>query len=581
MIPTRRSSGATGLAIRPARNRAVSPPSAVPVADRIAIRPWSMLNAQSLPAGLPALAPAIRVAVHPPLAAGEAQTPEEPGSAGGGQAPARDLIIRLLAILRTPLHILCPGAGALVWPAPLLPFQREGVATLLDRRELLLADDMGLGKTMQAIAALRILLYQGRIAHALIVCPASLLEQWRRELRRWAPDVGVVTVAGSPAERAALWRRPAPVRIVGYETLRGDVLDLRDSPVLRYHWDVVVLDEASRIKNRESGIATACRRLRRDRRWALTGTPLENRIEDVAAICEFLLGEPGKRPRLPADARGISGVLRSLQLRRRKADVLPDLPPKIVSELAVELPAGQRAAYDRAEREGVLALSAAGDAVTATHVLELITRLKQLCNRDPLTGEACKLDDVRDRIGKLVAQGHRALVFTQFIDAEYGVARIAKHLREFAPLTFTGAMSPAKRAQTVDRFVSSIRHKVMVLSLRAGGVGLNLQSASYVFHVDRWWNPAIEEQADSRAHRLGQPYPVTAFRYICADTIEERIDLRLREKRRLFGEVVDDVSLDPASALSEQELFGLFGLQMPARRTRSEVVRTPSLTPNT
>jgi hypothetical protein len=196
-------------------------------------------------------------------------------------------------------------------------------------------------------------------------------------------------------------------------------------------------------------------------------------------------------------------------------------------------------------------------------VLELISRLKQICNYDPASGESAKLADIAQRLATLVAEGHRALVFSQFTDDNYGVGRATTALKEFHPLSFTGSLSPGQRVSVVDRFLRDTRHKALILSLRAGGVGLNLQAASYVFHLDRWWNPAIEEQADSRAHRMGQPYPVTVFRYICAGTIEERIDAKLREKRRLFQDIVDDVSLDLGTALSEEELFGLFGLAAP------------------
>jgi SNF2 family DNA or RNA helicase len=492
---------------------------------------------------------------------------------GGGlnaDAPvseAADLLRRLAAALQAPLTALDLPGGVLEWPAPLLPYQREGVLTLLERRELLLADAMGLGKTVQAIAALRILFHQSKIESALVVAPASLLLQWRRELLRWAPDLKVALVAGNPSERGRLWQVPAHIRLVGYETLRADVLDLRDSPALRHRWGVVVLDEASKIKNRRSAVSIACKRLPRERRWALTGTPMENSVEDVVSLLEFLTLDPENPAPQPPDA-DLKARLHALQLRRKKEDVLPDLPPRQINEVAIELPPGQRAAYDRAEQEGLVQLTQGGGAVSVVHVLELISRLKQLCNYDPVSGESGKLADIAERMRSLVAQGQRALIFSQFTDAMFGIARAKDALQEFHPLVYTGSLSSAQRAEVVRRFMADPHHKALLLSLRAGGIGLNLQAASYVFHLDRWWNPAIEEQADSRAHRLGQTYPVTVYRYTCVGTIEERIDARLKEKRQAFHEMVDDVSLDIAGALSEAELFGLFGLTAPRRPIR-------------
>jgi SNF2 family DNA or RNA helicase len=488
---------------------------------------------------------------------------EATGEGDGTSAPlsqAADLMRLLAAALQPPAAALATPDGVLEWPSPLLPYQREGVLALLERKALLLADSMGLGKTIQAIAALRILVHQGQVASTLIVCPASLMIQWRRELARWAPDLKVVPISGGPSARGHLWQVPAHIKLIGYETLRADVMDLRDSPALQKPWDVVILDEASRIKNRRSAVSIACKRLPRERRWALTGTPLENSLEDVASLLDFLLLDPDSPPPQPLGITELKAQLFANQLRRRKEDVLPQLPPKRINDVVIELPARQREAYDRAEQEGIVQLTQAAGSVTIVHVLELISRLKQLCNYDPASGESGKLADMRERMRTLVAEGQRALIFSQFTDELFGIRRIAEVLREFEPLTFTGSMSLRMRAEIVERFLAHPQHKALLLSLRAGAQGLNLQKASYVFHFDRWWNPAIEEQADARVHRLGQTYPVTIYRYICANTIEDRIDAKLREKRKMFQEVVEDVSLELTTALSERELFDLLGI---------------------
>jgi len=479
--------------------------------------------------------------------------------------PKGNLLRDLAVTLQPPIGALASGSNILEWPSPLLQYQREGVMALITRPALLLADSMGLGKTIQSIAALRILYHRSEIQSALVVCPAGLVAQWRSEFARWAPELTVVPVQGSSTERGRLWRVPAHVRLIGYETLRGDVLDVRDSPALRQTLDVVVLDEASRIKNGRSGIAVACKLLPAERRWALTGTPVENSLEDAVSILDFLVNNQSvgrHRAQITANGSDVKAQLRAYQLRRRREDVLPQLPSKRVNEITIELPPAQRAVYDRAEQDGIIQLTGR-ESTTIVHVLELISRLKQICNYDPASGESGKLADISERMTELVSQGDRALIFSQFVDDMFGIGRLAHHLKPYNPLSYTGSLTMQQRTDAVAKFLKNSDHKVLLLSLRAGGQGLNLQAASFVFHLDRWWNPAVEEQAESRAHRMGQTKPVTIYRYICANTIEERIDAKLREKRRIFQDAVDDATLDISKMLTESEVFGLLGLGKP------------------
>ena len=238
-----------------------------------------------------------------------------------------------------------------------------------------------------------------------------------------------------------------------------------------------------------------------------------------------------------------------------------DLPPKQVTTISIPLAPAQQQTYERAEQDGVLQLRERGEEVRIQHVLELVLRLKQICNFCPRTGESAKLDDIRSRMEVLTSEGHRALVFSQFTDETFGVEAVRRALADSYPLAYVGSMSSTERDQVIQQFRTEPRHQALVLSLRAGGVGLNLQEASYVFHLDRWWNPAIERQAEDRSHRMGQVYPVTVFKYTAIGTIEERINDVLAEKQQLFDEVVDDVSLDLGSGLNRRELFGLFGLE--------------------
>ena len=447
-----------------------------------------------------------------------------------------------------------------------MPFQMEGVETLLENRQLLLADDMGLGKTLQVIVALRVLFLKGEIETALVVAPASVLDQWRRELIKWAPDLKAMVVRGAAADRGWQWATPVHVALVSYDTLRSDFSGSPVSQVGRKTWDVVIADEAQRIKNRNP-TSDSVKGLKRRRSWALTGTPVENNEEELASIMEFVDHEDGEAPRRYTAGQALRQRHRALQLRRRKGDVLEDLPPKMVAKIPVELGPAQRRSYDRAEQEGIVHLRELGQDVRVQHVLELITRLKQICNAEPETGQSVKFEEIHSRMETLVAEGNRALVFSQYRREGFGVEAVAQTLREFRPLTFTGAQSLEERRDIITRFRRDEEHKVLVVSLRAGGVGLNLQEASYVFHLDRWWNPAVERQAEDRSHRYGQTVPVHVFKYSCVNTIEERIDRILEQKQALFDELVDDVSIDLSKVLTARELFGLFGLD-PATDSR-------------
>jgi SNF2 family DNA or RNA helicase len=482
------------------------------------------------------------------------------------------LVERLLLVLQPPLDLLLEPAGPLEWPAPLYPYQREGVATLVERDALLLADDMGLGKTIQAIAAVRVLTRLRRISRVLVVAPASLLSQWSHELKNWAPELRATVVRGGPLERQRLWRTPSHVFAVSYETLRQDVVadpdNLRQPEEIE--WDVVILDEAQKIKNQRTTAAQVCKRLKRRASWALTGTPLENDLNDLLSIIDFLTPLPG------GVYDDVFERQASLQLRRRKADVLQDLPPKSVFDLWLQLHPQQRRTYERVEQEGVVDLRQRGRSVTITHVLALIQRLKQVCNVCPETGASAKLEDLADRLGEIAAEGQRALVFSQYVDSEYGVGGIVQRLDDLNPLAYHGGLSAREKDAVIAMFKGSDEHKALVLSLRAGGQGLNLQEASYVVHFDRWWNPAVERQAEDRAHRLGQDSAVTVYRYICEGTIEERIDRILREKQQLFDQYVDQVSIDPGKLLGEKEIFGLFGLEPPPRAARPAIEELPA-----
>jgi hypothetical protein len=471
---------------------------------------------------------------------------------------------RLAYLLQPPTDLLLSGNGPLEWPGTLFEFQLEGVRALISREALLLADDMGLGKTIQAAAALRILVLQHKVESALLIVRAGLINQWRKELRRWAPELRISTIQGPVNERAWQWGTPAHAYIVSYETFRSDFTDNPHSPPRRRVWDIVILDEAQAIKNCDTEVSRKCKLLYRLAAWALTGTPLENSISDLISILEFVAPlKEGESPKVLKPGSEIYELHKTLQLRRKKSDVLPQLPPKIVSKIEIRLEGSQWECYEQAEKEGVIQLQERGESIRVENVLELIMRLKQICNFCPITAQSAKLDDIRERLNILESEEQRALIFSQFTDDKYGGRAIASALHLLQPLLYTGDLSASQKEATIREFKENRARKVLVLSLRAGGQGLNLQEASYVFHFDRWWNPAVEHQAEDRSHRFGQTLPVNVYKYMCEATIEERIDQILQEKQLLFDELVDDVSLDLKSKLTTEDLFGLFGLTPP------------------
>ena len=496
-----------------------------------------------------------------PAPSGDQTAPSHTHAASVSCSRSHDLTLaeRLWAVLAAPPAGHARSIRQLRWDGELMPFQKEGVQTLVERRQLLLADDMGLGKTVQAIAALRILRAQGTIRSALVAAPASLLDQWRREIAKWAPELSAIVIRGPLSDRAWQWEARKDVTLISYDTLRSDFGGGAQAPVRRKTWDVVIADEAQRIKNRND-TSDALKGLWRTRSWALTGTPLENHEEELASILEFVDHDASGAPKRYRPGMELLTRHRELQLRRRKDDVLDDLPPKRTAKVSISLNSRQRSSYDKAERDGIVYLKSLGAEISVTHVLDLINRLKQICNADPRSGESSKLEDIRERLAQLTSQGHKALVFSQYTNDASGVAAAAGWLREFNPLTLTGDMSQEERTAVIDRFKASDAHKVLVLSLRAGGLGLNLQEASYVFHLDRWWNPAVERQAEDRSHRIGQTVKVNVIKYSCTGTIEERIDTILERKQALFDDLIDDVSLDLSASMNREELLGLFGL---------------------
>jgi SNF2 family DNA or RNA helicase len=470
---------------------------------------------------------------------------------------------RIFYLLQPDLETILE-TSELVFPHDPYPFQYEGMAFLAPRHGAVLADEMGLGKSMQAISTIRLLVRSGEARRVLVVCPKGLVSNWKRELAEWAPELVVAVIEGEPARRRWQWKlEDVPVTLANYEVL---VRDERLVEELKLSYDLVVLDEAQRIKNRGSRTSEAVRGLRRRRSWALTGTPVENSAADLVGLFEFVspgMVHDGMTPRMLGEA--VSDHV----LRRSKDKVLKDLPPRIDRDATLELSPEQREAYRLAEEEGVFRLTEMGPGATIQHVFELVLRLKQICNFDPATQVSSKVDRLEAELEEVAASGRKALVFSQWVET---LGKLSKRLARFGPLEYHGGMPTSARDEAIKRFREKSEHSVLMLSYGAGAVGLNLQFSEYVFLFDRWWNPAIEDQAINRAHRIGGTGGVTVTRFLATGTIEERIDRVLAGKRDLSEMILstaEGLALDSQRSMkgfTQEELFSLFNLPPPARR---------------
>jgi SNF2 family DNA or RNA helicase len=469
-------------------------------------------------------------------------------------ADALSLEDRLFYLLQPPLQTWLAGQE-LIMPFEPFPFQYEGIAWLFSHSSALLADEMGLGKTMQTITAIRLLVRSGQVRRVLLVCPKPLLPNWQREFRMWAEELPFVVVEGDTDRRKITWTMPGiPVLIANYELLVRDYAAFEDGEFPKF--DLVVLDEAQRIKNRDSRTAETARALPRRRSWALTGTPIENRPEELTSLYEFLEVIP---PRGTPDLKQLQSLSKRFILRRTKDLVMKDLPPRLDRDEVLELSPAQRSAYDTAEKDGVIHLNEMGDSIRVQHVFELVLRLKQITNWDPLTGESAKLDRLDAEMEEIAESGGKAILFSQWTKC---IDWLAERMKPYGTLVYHGGVPTKQREPILKQFKEDKNSHLLLMSYGTGAVGLNLQFAGYVFLFDRWWNPAVEDQAINRAHRIGCKSRVIVTRFICKDTIEERIDRVLREKRELFASVLGEGNNTNRSlSLNAAEIFGLFDLK--------------------
>ena len=490
-----------------------------------------------------------------------------------------------------------PAALLLIEPprsfhGQLRPYQQKGLSWLAFLNQLglgaCLADDMGLGKTVEMISLLLHDRENGLqiSGPTLLICPMSIVGNWQRELQRFAPSLSVMVHHGHDRLAGEAFLEEARRHDVVITTY---ALALRDKEDLRsLEWEYVVIDEAQNIKNEAAKQTQAIKSLNARHRIALTGTPVENRLSELWSIMEFL--NPGylgsgqdfrKQFALPIEryhnaekAETLKRLIQPFVLRRLKTDraIIQDLPDKMEMKVFCNLTQEQASLYEAVVQEMLEKIEEADGIERRGLVLAALMKLKQVCNHPAhfigdgsrLAGRSGKLARLEEMLEEALAEGDKALIFTQF--AEMG-ALLRQHLQETLGcevLFLHGGTNKKQRDLMVQRFQQEKRGApIFILSLKAGGVGLNLTAANHVFHFDRWWNPAVENQATDRAFRIGQQRNVQVHKFICVGTLEERIDAMIEQKKALAESIIGSGE-NWLTELSTAELRDLFTLSREA-----------------
>jgi len=473
----------------------------------------------------------------------------------------------------------------------LRPYQKDGVAWLRFLADLrlgaCLADDMGLGKTIQVLATLLARRSHPDSRASLLVVPASLLANWRVEAQRFAPSLKLAFLHPAETDKETLTKiKKAPAKHLASVDLAVTSYSMliRQTWIEKMEWGLVILDEAQAIKNPGTSQTRAVKRIKAQSRVVLTGTPVENRLGDLWSIFDFL--NPGLLgsakdfqsfiKRLGLRQEDQFGPLRRLVtpyiLRRMKTDrsIIEDLPDKIETTRYCALTRTQARLYQQVVERMKAGLQVSDRMKRRALVLQTLMRLKQVCNHpSQLTGDAGympgdsgKFQRLAEICSELAERQERVLIFTQFREI---IDPLSAHLAGVfgrSGLTLHGGTSVSKRKGIVDHFQREDGPPFMLLSLKAGGIGLNLTAANHVIHFDRWWNPAVEDQATDRAFRIGQRKNVLVHKFVTSGTVEERIDAMIIEKRTLAREVLSQASEVDVTGLSDDELVDLVRLDI-------------------
>ena len=461
----------------------------------------------------------------------------------------------------------------------LRPYQTEGFQWLNYLNDVgwggILADDMGLGKTVQALSMMQYFKTQNGKLQALVVCPTTLIYNWQNEVRKFTPELTYLIHHGNNRIRTVEAMQSVNIIITTYGTLRSDI-----NLMLKINFDYVVLDESQAIKNPSSKVTKAATLLNATNKICMSGTPLQNNTFDIFAQMNFLnpgllgnmeffrneFANPIDKFGEPEQKEHLKKLLLPFILRRTKEQVAKDLPEKTETILFCEMEAEQRKIYDayrNSYRDKIMGtIDNQGIDKSQLTILQGLMKLRQICDSPAILNEAEKFPNVSIKLEEISREllenigNHKALVFSQFLGM---LGLIRQKLEELGIKYeyFDGSSTSAEREKAIQSFQNDDEVRVFLISLKAGGVGLNLTAADYVYIVDPWWNPAVEQQAIDRTHRIGQTKNIFAYRMICIDTIEDKI-LQLQEKKRTLAKDLIGDDSNFVKALSKSDVEYLF-----------------------
>jgi SNF2 family DNA or RNA helicase len=438
-----------------------------------------------------------------------------------------------------------------------------------------MADDMGLGKTIQVISLILKMKEEGKLKKpVLVICPTTLMGNWMKELQMFAPNLDAVIYHGSDRQLDV----EHDIILTTYAIMRIDVEELK-----KHAWSVIIVDEAQNIKNPDTAQTLAIKMLKSDVKIAMTGTPVENRLTELWSIFDFInkgylgsLREFQKSYAIPIErfkehtrANKLRMSISPFVLRRLKTDknVISDLPEKMVLNEYCYLSKMQAVLYEKTLNEMMTKISGFTGVNRRGNIFKLITALKQICNHPYQflkSGEmgrelSGKMEKCIDLVQNILDNGEKTLIFTQYKEMGDILCKVIAQECNTEPLFFHGSLTVSQREDLIDKFQNDDEHKIMILSLKAGGTGLNLTSATNVIHYDLWWNPAVEDQATDRTYRIGQDKNVMVHRMITLGTFEEKIDEMLKSKKELADIAVYEGE-KIITELSDEEIYEIFTL---------------------